>query len=103
MDVGERLAYLPLDDALVGELFPELTPEERSEHWHLLTSELEDLTRGVGLIALAGELRLTGWLARAFTWLRAERLLDWFDSVLRRVKAKMGKLVPDVDGPHRYP
>ncbi len=97
------MAYLPSGDPVVAELIPELTPEERLEHWHLVTSDLEDLTRGAGLIAIAGELKLTGWLARVFTWLRAERLLNWFDSWLGRMKGKLGKLVPDSEGPHRYP
>jgi hypothetical protein len=94
---------LPLDDALVAELLPDLTADQRSDHWHLVTPQLDDLTKGKGLIALFGELAPTRWLSRVLSWLRAERLLDGFDAVLGLIKSKMGKLVPNVDGPRRYP
>ena len=84
-------------------MLPNLSPDQRSDHWHLVTPQLDDLTRGKGLIALLGELARTRWLSRALSWLRAERLLDGFDSVLQRIKGKLGKLVPNVEGPRRYP
>jgi len=84
-------------------LLPHLPPDERSDHWHLVTPQLDDLTRGKGLIALLGELTRTRWLSRVLSWLRAERLLDGFDSVLRRIKGKLGRLVPNVEGLRRYP
>ena len=64
---------------------------------------MDDLTRGKGLIALLGELTPTRWLSRVLSWLRAQRLLDGFDAVLQRIKSKLGKFVPNVEGPRRYP
>ena len=84
-------------------MLPHLTADQRLDHWHLVNPQLDDLTRGKGLIALLGELAPTRWLSRVLSWLRAERLLDGFDSVLRRIKSKLGKLVPNVEGPRRYP
>ncbi len=97
------MAFLPLDDALVEHLLPHLTADQRSDHWHLVTPQLDDLTRGKGLIALLGELAPTRWLSRVLSWLRAVRLLNGFDGVLKRTRSKMGKLVPNVAGPRRYP
>ncbi len=84
-------------------MLPDLTPDQRSDHWHLVTPQLDDLTRGKGLIALLGELAPTRWLSRVLSWLRARRLLDGFDAVLQRIKGKLGKLVPNVEGPRHYP
>jgi hypothetical protein len=84
-------------------LLPHLTADQRSDHWHLVTPQLDDLTRGKGLIALLGELTRTRRLSRALSWLRADRLLDGFDSVLQRIKGKLGRLVPNVEGPRRCP
>ncbi len=84
-------------------MLPHLTADQRSDHWHLVTPQLDDLTRGKGLIALLGELAPTRWLSRVLSRLRAERLLDGFDAVLQRIKGKLGKLVPNVEGPRRYP
>jgi methyl-accepting chemotaxis protein len=50
-----------------------------------------------------GELARTRWLSRVLSWLRAGRVLDGFDNVLQRIKSKLGKLVPNVEGPRRYP
>ncbi len=103
IDTSEDLAFLPLDDGLVAELLPDLTPDQRSDNWHLVTPQLDDLTKGLGLIALLGELAPTRWLSHVLSWLRVERLLDGFDGILKRIKPKLGKLVPDVEGPRRYP
>ncbi len=84
-------------------MLPNLSPDQRSGHWHLVTPQLDDLTRGKGLIALLGELTPTRWLSRVLSWLRAERLLDGFDAALQRIKRKLGMLVPNVEGPRRYP
>jgi hypothetical protein len=84
-------------------LLPDLTADQRSDHWHLVTPQLDDLTRGKGLIALLGELAPTRWLSHVLAWLRAERLLGGFDAVMQRIKSKLGKLVPNVEGPRRYP
>ncbi len=64
---------------------------------------MDDLTRGKGLIVLFGELTPTRWLSPFLSWLRAERLLDGLDAVLQRIKGKLGKLVPNVEGPRQYP
>jgi hypothetical protein len=103
MDTSEALAFLPNDDALVTRLLPDLTPDQRSDRWHLLTPQLDDLIGGKGLIALLAELAPTRWLSRTLSFLRAERLLDGLDGVMRRIRGKMGNLVPDVEGPRRYP
>ena len=84
-------------------MLPHLTADQRSDHWHLVTPQLDDLTRGKGLIALLGELAPTRWLSYVLSWLRAERLLDAFDAVMQRIKRKLGKLVPNLEGPRRYP
>ncbi len=84
-------------------MLPDLTADQRSDHWHLVTPQLDDLTRGEGLIALLGELAPTRWLSHGLSWLRAERLLDGFDAVTQRIKGKLGKLVLNVEGPRRYP
>ncbi len=84
-------------------MLPDLTADQRSDHWHLVTPQLDDLTRGKGLIALLGELAPTRWLSHVLSWLRAERLLDAFDAVMQRIKSTLGKLVPNVEGPRRYP
>ena len=84
-------------------MLPDLTPDQRSDNWHLVTPQLDDLTKGKGLIALLGEVAPTRWLSRVLSWLRAGRLLDGFDAALKRIKKKMGKLVPNVEGPRRYP
>ena len=103
MDTSENLAFLPCDDALVASLLPDVTSDQRSDHWHLVTPQLEDLIKGKGLIALAGELAPTRWLSRVLAFLRAGKLLDVLDAVLDRFRSIMGKLVRDVEGPHRYP
>ncbi len=103
MDTSQDLAFLPFDDARVASLLPDLTSDQRSDHWHLITPQLDDLTTGKGLIALLGELAPTRWLSRVLSFLRAGRLLDGLDAVLERVRGKMGKLVPNVEGPRRYP
>jgi hypothetical protein len=103
MDTSDALAFLPADDALVADLLPGLTADQKSDHWHLLTPAMDDLIEGKGLIALLGELAVTRWLSRLLTFLRAERLLDGLDRVLGRMRGEMGNLVPDVEGPRRYP
>ena len=103
MDIDDRLAYLPLADPQVARLLPELSEEERSSKWHLLTPEMGDMTQGAGLIGIAKELKVLAWLGSLLTWARAERLLDWFDDLLDRARSRLGKFVPDVEGPHRYP
>ena len=84
-------------------MLPHLAADQRLDHWHLVNPQLDDLTRGEGLIALLGELAPTRWLSHGLSWLRAERLLDGFDAVMQRIKGKLRKLVPDVEGPRRYP
>ncbi len=84
-------------------MLPDLTPDQRLDHWHLVTHQLDDLIRGKGLIALLGELAPTRWLSRILSWLHAERLLDGFDAALQRIKRQLGKLVPNVEGPRHYP
>ncbi len=84
-------------------MLPHLTADQRSDHWHLVTPQLDDLTRGKGLLALLGELAPTRWLSHVLSWLRAERLLDGFDAVMQRIKRKLGKLAPNIEGPRRYP
>ena len=97
------MAYLPLEDELVPELLPNLGPDERSARWHLVTPQLEDLTEGGGLVVLLNSLGPTRWLSRVMVQFRAERAVGWFSRQLSAHRGRLGRLVPDVEGPRRYP
>jgi hypothetical protein len=78
--------------------------EERDRCWWLV---LRDGTavpgdRGGGVAALA-EIRLTRPLGRLLQRLGASPLIDAFDRVVSRHRARLGRLVPDGPAPRRYP
>lgn len=97
------MAFLPLDDEIAPQLLPHLDPEERSARWHLVTPLSEDLTEGAGLIALMATLGTTRWLARIVVQVRAGSFLSWFSRKLSVHRGVLGRFVPDVEGPRRYP
>ena len=103
LDTERRLAFLPLDAAECAELLPGTTEDERGESWHLVTATGEDLTGGVGLIAIAETLKATRWIGRTVRLLRLAPVLDVLDNGLKRARPKLGKLIPDKPGPVRFP
>lgn len=88
---------------MVSQLLPHLSREERSEKWHVVTPQAEDLTEGRAIVAVLGALAPTRWLSRFLLWIRADRALNGVYQVLGRHRGKLGRLVPDVEGPRRYP
>jgi hypothetical protein len=103
LDTHQEFAFLPLADPQVEEILPHLTPEERNESWHLLTTDGEDLTGGSGLRALLEALHWTRILGSVLSGLGAIPFLTFLDRILKRARGRLGRLVPNVQGPRRYP
>jgi predicted DCC family thiol-disulfide oxidoreductase YuxK len=81
LDRHERLAFLPLDDPVADELLAALPAEERLASWRLVRRD--------GSVAGHG-------------WIRG-RLPDAAYDLVARHRGRLGRLVPDGDGPYRYP
>lgn len=84
-------------------LLPRLTSQQRVESWHIVTTDGRDLTGGRALITLMENLRPVRWLGVGLRWAHAGPILGVFDRVLKRGRPLLGRLVPDVNGPHRFP
>ncbi len=82
---------------------PDLTAEQREDSWHLVSPAGNDLTGGEGLIALLETVRSTRPLGRLCRRLRLAGFLGFINRVLKRTRGWMGRLVPDVEAPSRYP
>ncbi|MDJ0925434.1 MAG: hypothetical protein QNJ77_12805 [Acidimicrobiia bacterium] len=87
----------------MDELLAHLSRQEREESWHLVTTDGDDLTGGPGLQALLETLQYTRLLGFLLRRLRAAPLLYLLDRMLKRSRGRLGRLVPDVQGPRRYP
>jgi predicted DCC family thiol-disulfide oxidoreductase YuxK len=94
-----RLAYLPLHAHEAETLLAPVPVEERYASWHLVLPRGRVASRGEGAPAL-----LEQWPAgrRPARWLRRLPLERLYDAVARR-RSVLGRLVPDVSGPHRFP
>lgn len=97
------MAFLPLVDPQVEGLLPHLTSEERNQSWHLVTIIGEDLVGGEGVVAVLEVLRPTRWLGVGMRRLRLVWLMDLIDKGFKTLRGSLGRLVPDVTGPRRYP
>jgi predicted DCC family thiol-disulfide oxidoreductase YuxK len=81
LDRGARLAYLPLDDPAADGLLASVSPDERFESWRLVRRD--------GSVV-------------GYGWTRS-RLADAAYRLVARNRGRLGRLVPDGDGPRRYP
>jgi predicted DCC family thiol-disulfide oxidoreductase YuxK len=81
LDRGEQLAFLPLDDPAAAALLEPVPAEERLASWRLVRRD--------------GSVRGRGWVRG--------RLPDAAYGLVARNRGRLGRLVPDGPGPHRYP
>jgi predicted DCC family thiol-disulfide oxidoreductase YuxK len=81
LDRRERLAFLPLDDPAAGALLAELPAEERFASWRMVRRD--------------GSVAGRGWVHG--------RVPDAAYDLVARNRGRLGRLVPDGDGPYRYP
>jgi hypothetical protein len=95
---------LPLADEEAHVLLAAVPEGERGECWWLVLRDGTPVPgdRGGG-VALLAEVRLTRPLSRLLRALRLSRLVDAFDRLLSRYRARLGLLVPDGPVPRRYP
>jgi len=104
IDRREQLALLPLGDEEAGRLLSLVSEEKRGECWWLVlrdgTAVAGDLGGGVMLLA---EISLTRPLGRALRAVRLSPVIDAFDRVLARNRARLGRFVPEGPAPRRYP
>lgn len=84
-------------------LLPALTDEERKQSWHFVTTDRADLTGGLGLLALFESVPRLRLLARLARGLRAVAVLGVVDRFMKNARKWLGRIVPDVEGPQRYP
>jgi predicted DCC family thiol-disulfide oxidoreductase YuxK len=104
LDRDDRLAFLPLDDPEAVRLLADVPPDVRNGRWWLVLRDGTPLPGdgGAGVAAL-DELRLTRPLGRLLRSLRAAPLVDGFDALVSRHRSRLGRVVPDGEGPRRYP
>jgi hypothetical protein len=81
LDRRERLAFVPLDDPAADLLLASVPAPERFASWRLVRRD--------------GSVRGRGW-ARG-------RIPDGLYGLVARHRGRLGRLVPDGDGPYRYP
>jgi predicted DCC family thiol-disulfide oxidoreductase YuxK len=81
LDRRRRLAFLPLDDPAADPLLESTPADERLASWRLVHRD--------------GSTRSHGWVRG--------RLPDAAYGLVARNRGKLGRLVPDGDGPYRYP
>ena len=103
MDRDDRLALVPFDDAIAGQLLAHIDPDIREDHWHIVMSDGSDLSMGPGGIALLVELRPTRWIGRVLRLARADRPVGWGVVALDRLRPRLGRFVKDAPGPYRFP
>jgi hypothetical protein len=95
---------LPLADEEAGRLLAAIPEDARDECWWLVLRDGTPIPGDAGGgVALFGQVRLTRPLGRALRALHASALVDTFDKVVARYRARLGRLVPDGPAPRRYP
>jgi hypothetical protein len=93
-----------LDDEEAAGLLAPVPEEARGESWWIVLRDGR-LVRGDegGGVALLAAIRLTRPLAGALGMLGGSRLLDVFDKLVARYRARLGRVVPEGPAPRRYP
>jgi hypothetical protein len=95
---------LPLEDGHAGRLLVDVPPETRRERWWLVLRDGTPVPGdNGGGVALFLELRHTRPLGRFLRAAGASGLIDAGDKLVARYRGRLGRLVPDREGPRRYP
>lgn len=94
---------MPLASPLAAELLPDLSEDERGDHWHLVTEDGEDLTGGKGGVALLELLPATRLVGRTLRVTHLHWLAGIGDFALDKLRGRLGRFVPEGPGPERFP
>lgn len=102
LDRRRELAFLPLRDPDAAPLLAPLPEDERYASWYLALPDGSLAGRGAGAVELLRSLHVTRALARPLA-LVPERVLDSLYRAVAGRRRLLGRLVPDVPAPRRFP
>jgi predicted DCC family thiol-disulfide oxidoreductase YuxK len=89
-------------DDLAAPLLESIDHDEKFATWHLVLRDGTIVGYGRGGVVLLRTMQCTRAVARPVAWV-PDAVLDVAYSVVARNRSKLGRLVPDRPGPHRFP
>jgi predicted DCC family thiol-disulfide oxidoreductase YuxK len=103
LDREERLAFLSMDAPESDPWLAPLPEDERRATWHLVFPDGRYLDRGEGAVALFELLPRLSPLGRTARRLKVVGFIDVLYELVARNRSRLGKLVPNVPPPRRFP